>query len=62
MHYASLIVQQWLKNSDSILALDPLNFDEKLPVLHELNRKANTNEIIQLLYRSLPVTQTKDRY
>ena len=62
MHYASLIVQQWLKNSESIPALDPLNFDEKLPVLHELNRKANTNEIIQLLYRSLPVPDTLDRY
>ena len=62
MHYASLIVQQWLKNSESILALDPLNFDEKLPLLHELNRAANTNEIIQLLYRTLPVPDTLDRY
>lgn len=62
MHHTSLIVQQWLNTNKGILALDPLQFDEKLPLLHNLNRTVNTNEIIQLLYRSLPVPDTLDRY
>jgi monodechloroaminopyrrolnitrin synthase len=57
-----LAVEQWLKNNDAITALDPLNFDSKLPVLHILNKSGDTKEIIQLLYRTLPTPDKLDGY
>jgi hypothetical protein len=52
----------WLGQQDKIQSLDPLNFDHALPVLHELNREGNTHEIIQLLYRHLPVPDRLDGF
>ena len=52
----------WLGQQEKIQSLDPLNFDQALPVLHALNREGNTHEIIQLLYRHLPVPDRLDGF
>jgi monodechloroaminopyrrolnitrin synthase len=55
-------VDQWLRNNEAILSLDPLKFDEKIPVLHLLNQSGEVKEIIQLLYRLLPVPNVLDAF
>lgn len=64
MRHAAMptITQDFLGKVDQIHLLDPLNFDQVLPVLHALNREKNTHEIIQLLYRHLPVPDKLDLY
>ena len=64
MRYSNsvLIVDQWLRNNETILSLDPLKFDEKIQLLHMLNQSGDTKEIIQLLYRLLPVPDALDTY
>jgi monodechloroaminopyrrolnitrin synthase len=52
----------WLGAQDKIQSLDPLNFDQTLPVLHALNKDGDTHEIIQLLYRHLPVPEKLDGF
>jgi monodechloroaminopyrrolnitrin synthase len=56
------VLEQVMRNSENILSLDPLRFDEKIQLLHLLNRSGDTNEIIQLLYRSLPMPDQLDSY
>ncbi|RAV99765.1 monodechloroaminopyrrolnitrin synthase PrnB family protein [Pseudochryseolinea flava] len=58
----NLIEHPWLGKQEMIQSLDPLNFDNALPVLHALNREGNTHEIIQLLYRHLPVPDRLDGF
>jgi monodechloroaminopyrrolnitrin synthase len=53
---------EWLQNGEAIRSLDPLNFDDKLQILHLLNRAGDTKEIIQLLYRTLPVPSVLDSF
>jgi monodechloroaminopyrrolnitrin synthase len=55
------LLDQCIRNND-ITALDPLGFDRQLSLLHELNRKGNTKEIVQLLYRCLPMPDQLDRF
>jgi monodechloroaminopyrrolnitrin synthase len=55
------LLDQCIRNND-ITTLDPLGFDQKISVLHELNRKGDTKEMIQLLYRCLPMPDQLDRY
>src|SRR5688572_19655223 len=64
MQYSSpgLVVAHWLNNNEGICAIDPLGFDDQIQLLHVLNRSGDTNEIIQLLYRLLPVPDALDRY
>jgi hypothetical protein len=57
-----LITQQWLSDAKAIQELDPLGFDKNIGLLHQLNRNGDTQEIIQLLYRSLPMPDTLDVY
>lgn len=56
------IVMDWLCNPDEIQILDPLNLDQRLETLHALNREKNTTEMIQMLYRHLPVPDQLDRF
>lgn len=59
---AGILTEQWLGNRQAIVALDPIRFDHNLKLLHLLNKSGDTKEIIQLLYRSLPVPDTLDAY
>jgi monodechloroaminopyrrolnitrin synthase len=59
---SSFTEHQWLGHQEKIQSLDPLNFDHALPVLHGLNKAGDTQEIIQLLYRHLPVPDKLDGF
>src|SRR5688500_7170687 len=56
------VLEQVMRNSENILSLDPLRFDEKIQLLHLLIRSGDTKEIIQLLYRSLPMPDQLHSY
>ncbi|MBT1695578.1 DUF1864 family protein [Fulvivirgaceae bacterium PWU4] len=56
------VMQHWFRNNETIHALDPLLFDDKLAQLHQLNRSGDTHAIIQLLYRLLPMPDALDLY
>jgi monodechloroaminopyrrolnitrin synthase len=56
------ITHGFLGKVDAIHLLDPLNFDQVMPLLHSLNRQKDTHEIIQLLYRHLPVPDRLDGF
>jgi hypothetical protein len=49
-------------HNSSIPSLDPIGFDTKISTLHDLNRAGNMQEIIQLLYRCLPMPDQLDRF
>ena len=56
------IVEKWLDDSNKVVGLDPLGFDDKLGLLHLMNKRNDTREIIQLLYRSLPNPDILDSF
>lgn len=56
------LLQQWLHDSEVIASIDPLLFDERLVLLHLLNKAGDTKEMVQLLYRTLPVPDVLDAY
>jgi hypothetical protein len=62
MQNSTFIVNQWFRNNESIRLGDPLGFDDKIQVLHALNQRGDTKEIIQLLYRLLPVPDALDKF
>jgi monodechloroaminopyrrolnitrin synthase len=64
MRHAALpsIAHDFLGKVEQIQNLDPLNFDGVMPVLHALNRQKDTHEIIQLMYRHLPVPERLDLF
>lgn len=47
--------RQWLKRTETIVELDPIQFDSKIDLLHSLNTKKLAKEIIQLMYDLLPL-------
>ncbi len=53
---------RWQLNNETILSLDPLAFDDKIHILHLLNTSGETREIVQLLYRLLPVPDALDKF
>jgi hypothetical protein len=55
------LLDECIRNND-ITTLDPIGFDCRISELHELNRKGNTKEIVQLLYRCLPMPDQLDQY
>jgi monodechloroaminopyrrolnitrin synthase len=55
-------LQQWRTQTEVIVDLDPLNFDEKIGILHSLNQKRMTKEIIQLMYDLLPHPDALERF
>jgi monodechloroaminopyrrolnitrin synthase len=60
--YTFPALEQSLLNNEAILSLDPLGFDDKIQTLHVLNTSGETGEIIQLLYRLLPVPDALDNF
>lgn len=54
--------QQWLSRTETIVTLDPINFDSKIDQLHALNQKKMTKEIIQLLYDLLPLPDALENF
>jgi len=60
--YSFPALEQKLLNNEAIQSLDPLTFDDKIQILHVLNTSGETSEIIQLLYRLLPVPDALDKF
>lgn len=60
--YSKIKVEHWLRLSETIALLDPLAFDEKIEILHRLNKTADTRAIMQLLYNLLPHPDQLDRF
>jgi monodechloroaminopyrrolnitrin synthase len=60
--YSKTSIDQWLVLNDTIVSLDPLKFDDRISLLHKLNREADTTAIIQLLYDMLPLPDALDQY
>jgi monodechloroaminopyrrolnitrin synthase len=54
--------EQWLSRTETIVTLDPLQFDNKISLLHSLNQKKMTREIIQLLYDLLPLPDALESF
>ena len=52
----------WNGDQEKIASLDPLGFDDRIRILHLLNKSGDTQEIIQMLYRLLPVPDVLDLY
>jgi monodechloroaminopyrrolnitrin synthase len=59
---SNLAIQHWLLNNESIVSIDPLGFDDKIVLLHKLNREKNTKDIVQFLYKLLPYPATLENY
>jgi hypothetical protein len=57
-----LSLQQWFINNESICSIDPLAFDNKLPILHQLNRDKDIPGLIRFLYRLLPYPAVLENY
>jgi hypothetical protein len=55
-------LQQWRTRTETIVNLDPLHFDGKITLLHELNQKRMTKEIIQLMYDLLPLPDALEAF
>ncbi|HYC86268.1 MAG TPA: monodechloroaminopyrrolnitrin synthase PrnB family protein [Chryseosolibacter sp.] len=60
--HSALLSVGWHSDQERIASIDPLGFDDKIRLLHLLNKSADTHEIIQMLYRLLPVPDALDRY
>lgn len=54
--------QQWLSRTETIVRLDPIGLDTRIDVLHSLNQKKMTKEIIQLLYDLLPLPDALEAF
>jgi monodechloroaminopyrrolnitrin synthase len=55
-------LQQWRAQTEVIVKLDPLHFDQKIKVLHTLNEKRMTREIVQLMYDLLPLPDALEQF
>lgn len=60
--YSRTSIEQWLLLNDTIVTLDPLNFDHRMSLLHTLNKEGDTKAIIQLLYNLLPLPDALEQY
>lgn len=60
--YSKIQVDHWLRLSETISLLDPIAFDQKIDMLHQLNRASDKKAIVQLLYDMLPLPDQLDRF
>jgi monodechloroaminopyrrolnitrin synthase len=55
-------LQLWRSQTEVIVQLDPLHFDEKIVTLHSLNQKRMTKEIVQMMYDLLPLPDALEQF
>ncbi|HEY0744920.1 MAG TPA: monodechloroaminopyrrolnitrin synthase PrnB family protein [Chryseosolibacter sp.] len=53
---------RWLAGTETIVALDPIRFDQKIDLLHSFNQKKMTKEIVQMMYDLLPLPDALEAF